>query len=67
MNDLVSIDIVAMNCYVEIGGEIYKKVAPLICAKVSNGSLLYDARLYPQWKNAKPALVRYMGKTIGQS
>lgn len=42
----VSIDKVAMQQRVLIGGEVYRKVSPHILARVSDGQLLFDARLF---------------------
>jgi hypothetical protein len=56
----MNIDKIAMGSIVRVGGDLYKKVSPMILAHVDTGELLYDARLcYP---NAEPAQVEYVGR-----
>ena len=58
---IVSIDSVASHSKIRIGGEVYIKVSPMICAHIETGELLYDARLIPEYKNSKPPMVEYIG------
>ena len=59
---MTNIDKIAIGAIVRIGGELHKKVSPMICKSLQTGQLLYDARLYAQWKDSPPPMVEYVGR-----
>ena len=59
---LTNIDKIAIGATVKLGNELHKKVSPMICQSVQTGQLTFDARLFPQWKNADPPMVEYVGR-----
>lgn len=61
---LVNIDSVSIGCYVRMGDTLCKKVSPMICTSVETGELVYDARLYPQWKHVDAPNVEYVGRVL---
>lgn len=59
----VSIDKVAMQQRVLVAGEVYRKVSTHILARVSDGHLLFDARLfYDERKTAIEVPIVIWGK-----
>ena len=61
----MNIDKIAIGAIVNIGNELHKKVSPMICQSLQTGYLLFDARLFPQWKDAQPPEVEYIGRNHG--
>lgn len=58
----VNFDSLAIGSRFIIGGEIFKKVSPLISQSEETGQLLFDARLFPQWKHVDSPMVEWVLK-----
>ena len=54
----VNIDRLALGCIFRIGDDLYKKVSPMISAKLNGGELLFDARLTD--KKASAPIVEWL-------
>lgn len=52
----VNFDKLALGCRFIIGGEMYRKISPMVSESVKTGQLLYDARIMG-WPKAEPPMV----------